>query len=192
MEDEKYIRQTAIYFFGQNNKYGEFSNWYPCEFSDGVRQFHNTEQFMMYYKAILFKDETMADMILNTSSPKLCKQYGRQVINFDNDVWAEKCEKIVTNGCYLKFTQNEELKQLLLSTDNKMLVEASPYDKIWGIGLRESDALQTPMEYWKGENKLGRCLMTVRGVIQKEYMPNGGSGTYPQQTHEEMEEEKNN
>ena len=109
-EDERHIRQDAIYFFGQNNKYGEFSNWYPCEFSDGKIIFSNTEQYMMYHKALLFKDEVMASMILKTSSPKLCKQYGRRVKNFDNDVWSKKCERIVTNGCYLKFSQNEELK----------------------------------------------------------------------------------
>ena len=66
---------------------------------------------MMYHKALLFKDEVMADMILKTSSPKLCKQYGRQVKNFDNDMWSKKCERIVINGCYL-----------ILSTDSKWQV----------------------------------------------------------------------
>jgi ribA/ribD-fused uncharacterized protein len=164
-EDERQVRQNAVYFFGQNNKYGEFSNWFPCRFSDGQIIFSNTEQYMMYHKALLFKDKTMADMILKTSSPKLCKQYGRRVENFNNDVWLENCERIVTNGCYLKFSQNEELKQLLLSTGNKMLVEDSPYDKIWGIGMQHTEACKTPMEHWKGENKLGKCLMEVRNSI---------------------------
>lgn len=120
----------------------------------------------MYCKAILFKDQAIADKILQTSFPKLCKKYGRQVKNFDNKVWMEQCENIVFTGCLYKFTNNERLKKLLLSTDDKLLVEASPYDRIWGIGLSKYDALRTPIGQWKGNNKLGKCLMKVRDFIR--------------------------
>lgn len=169
-KQEHDIRKNAIYFFGQNNKYGEFSNWFHCEFEDPKVlpkfKFQNTEQYMMYCKAILFKDNIRAKLILQTSSPKLCKKYGRQVKNFDDKVWTKHCENIVFTGCLHKFTNNKRLKSLLLSTGDKLLVEASPYDRIWGIGLNKYNAIRTPMGHWRGQNKLGKCLMKVRDFIR--------------------------
>ena len=93
------------------------------------------------------------------------KQMGRKVKNFKEEIWMENARNIVAQGCYYKFNQNPELKQFLESTKDKILVEASPYDKLWGIGLNESDAIRTPMESWPGKNWLGECLMKVRHQI---------------------------
>jgi ribA/ribD-fused uncharacterized protein len=74
-------------------------------------------------------------------------------------------EHIVYAGCRLKFSQNPELKEFLLSTSDMLLVEASPYDNIWGIGLNERDAFSIPPSQWPGQNLLGKCLMGVRGAL---------------------------
>ena len=159
--------QHVIFFWGHNEtRNGEkayFSNWYPVSFIDnsGI-VYQNTEQYMMYKKAILFGDKIMADRILECSDPRRVKQMGRQVKNFKEDIWMKNAKDIVFQGCYYKFSQNPELKQFLTSTKDKILVEASPYDKIWGIGLNARDAIRTPMESWPGTNWLGECLMKVR------------------------------
>lgn len=150
-----------IYFYGKNNC---FSNWYPIHFvdEDGIL-FENNEQYMMYHKAILFKDEKQAIKILKTNDPFTIKKMGRKVKNFDKNIWNQQAKEIVDSGCLLKFSQNEDIKNILLSTDERILAEASPYDKIWGIGINETDAKKG--KPWKGENWLGECLMRVRDSI---------------------------
>ena len=87
---------------------------------------------------------------------------GRKVKDFNIDIWEENARKIVTQGCFLKFTQNPKLLEILLDTKDDILVEASPYDKIWGIGLKEKDAINVDPSEWPGKNWLGECLMNVR------------------------------
>jgi ribA/ribD-fused uncharacterized protein len=162
--------QHVIFFCGhdetRNGKKVYFSNWYPVSFTDDQDiVYQNTEQYMMYKKAILFGDKMMADKILECSDPRKIKQMGRRVKNFKEDIWRQNAQDIVTQGCYYKFSQNPELKQFLLSTKDKIIVEASPYDKIWGIGLNTRDAMKIPMENWPGSNWLGECLMKVRHQI---------------------------
>ncbi len=144
---------------------GPFSQWYPSVFHcDGVK-FYTAEQYMMVHKAILFKDLKMINKILKTKNPREQKALGRKVANFDANKWNNKAKEIVERGNYCKFSQNKDLKKILLDTYPKILVEASPYDKIWGIGLNEDDALRTKPENWPGTNWLGIVLTKVRNNI---------------------------
>ena len=154
-----------IYFWKQTDKYGTFSQWYKSDFvdPDGIN-FNCAEQYMMYRKAKLFNDEKIAQQILNESNPKNIKALGRKIKNFNQEVWDENKFDIVVRGNYYKFTQNSELSQLLLSTWEEDIAEASPLDKIWGIGIDEKDALSG--KEWQGENLLGEALMKVRRMIK--------------------------
>ena len=118
---------------------------------------------MMYQKSILFKDLEKAKEILETESPKIAKTKGRQVKNFVKEVWDTNARDIVYKGCLLKFSQNEDMKSYLLSTGNKYLAEASPFDRIWGIGIGIKKANEGVK--WRGKNWLGECLMKVRNSL---------------------------
>ncbi len=155
---------TYVFFF---HKSSPFSNWYPSTFrTPDNKVFFNNEQYMMYHKALLFGDHKIADMILNEKKPAEIKKLGRKVSGFSQDTWIQHSENIVTQGLLYKFTQDTELKKILLDTESSILVEASPYDKIWGIGLSKTEALKTEPKLWPGLNKLGTCLMRARDIIR--------------------------
>lgn len=117
---------------------------------------------MMYQKALLMGDTDTGALILATKDPKKIKQLGQRVKPWDESKWLENRCRIMYEGLMGKFTQNTELKERLLSTGQKILVEASPLDKIWGIGLDgKSPDARHPLR-WKGLNLLGRVLMQVR------------------------------
>jgi len=122
---------------------------------------------MMYHKAKLFNDTKSAKEILNTNNPRIIKDIGRRVKNFDEDIWNEHKEKIVQQGNYLKFTQNKYLYNILIDTKDCYLVEASPYDKIWGIGLAPNNDKVLDKKNRKGLNLLGKCIMRARDDILK-------------------------
>jgi len=142
-----------------------FSNWYPTYFKVDSIEFSSTEQYMMYQKAILFNDLEIAQKILDTPSPKQQKAYGRLVKNFHGNIWNEKCKQIVYDGCKAKFTQNENLLKHLLSTGTTTLVEASPRDTIWGIGLSENNPKAHNRHTWRGKNWLGEILTRLRNDL---------------------------
>lgn len=160
-----------IYFWGHTPNLKKitkscFSQWYDVYFEvDGV-QYHTTEQYMMASKARLFGDEDTWNEIMNSYSPAEYKKLGRKVKGFDAVIWDEKKLDIVIEGNKAKFGQNPDLKEFLLATDNAILVEASPYDKIWGIGLDRETALNGSVEDWNGENLLGCALMEVRDWLK--------------------------
>lgn len=147
---------------------GPFSQWYPSEFTVHDLKFNCAEQFMMYGKAILFGDLETASNILEAVSPKEQKALGRTIQNFDEGVWGLFREGVVYTASYAKFTQNPELQEGLLATKGTTLVEASPYDKIWGIGLSESDPRARNRAEWDGLNLLGETLTRVREAISWE------------------------
>ncbi len=101
-------------------------------------------------------------MIMSEEYPSVQKELGRMVSNYNQDVWDKHKFDIVVNANYLKFTQDETLKELLLDTGDKTIVEASPYDTIWGIGLSCDDDRVLDESKWKGENLLGKAIMKVR------------------------------
>ncbi|EFC35859.1 hypothetical protein NAEGRDRAFT_54708 [Naegleria gruberi] len=132
------------------------------------KTFVTCEQYMMYQKAQLFNDHEMAEKILKTSDPKQCKEFGRKVKNFDTNQWEANRDRIVYEGNYAKFTQNEEMRRDLLSRLDVEYVEASPYDKIWGIGLEEKDQRAHDRSQWKGLNLLGRIITQIRDDLINE------------------------
>jgi ribA/ribD-fused uncharacterized protein len=142
-----------------------FSQWHRCEFSDlsGVR-FSSAEQYMMYQKAMLFGDRDSAKKILATDNQCDIKALGRKIKNFDEARWVANRETIVIAGNVLKFSQNRLLLDRLLATGSKFMVEASPYDNIWGIGMSRERAIITPVHLW-GTNLLGKCLNQVRSRL---------------------------
>lgn len=122
---------------------------------------------MMAQKAELFGDEEIHKEIMQSSDPKQIKALGRKVRNFDETVWNKVKYSIVLNGNFMKFTQNAELREFLLSTGDDILVEASPYDAIWGIRMSANDEnAENPMK-WRGQNLLGFALMEVRDEIRR-------------------------
>ncbi|MGM9802730.1 MAG: NADAR family protein [Muribaculaceae bacterium] len=144
------------------------SQWYDCRFEvDGVI-FHTTEQYMMAEKARLFGDEATFSEIMSASTPSEYKQLGRKVSGFVAELWDAKKYDIVVKGNKAKFSQNHAMKEFLLSTGDAILAEASPFDKIWGIGLDKEHAETGGMELWQGENLLGCALMEVRDWLKEE------------------------
>jgi ribA/ribD-fused uncharacterized protein len=125
------------------------------------------EHFMMAEKARLFGDEDTRAQIIRAASPKLAKQLGRQVRNFKEEVWRDVRYQFVVDGNHAKFSQNPELAAFLLGTGNKLLVEASPQDSIWGIGLAADDDRAKNPEQWRGLNLLGFALMEVRQRLRE-------------------------
>jgi len=139
-----------------------FSQWYPAVFVIDEVRFNSAEQYMMYRKAMLFGDEEMAQRILSAPSPQTQKALGKNVRHFVESVWEENCREIVYTGNYAKFMQNAELKKALLATAGTTLVEASPYDRIWGVGLAADDPRIRDRKKWRGKNLLGEILTKLR------------------------------
>ncbi|MBW5447656.1 DUF1768 domain-containing protein [Cohnella sp. CFH 77786] len=146
-----------------------FSQWHPARFEAAGIVFQCAEQYMMYEKAKLFGDEDVASQILRTNSPVEQKKLGRKVKSFDQAKWEAECKRIVYEGNYAKFTQNQALLQKLLQTAGTTLVEASPVDCIWGIGLAEDDPRSRHRKTWRGKNWLGEVLTQLReDLLNKE------------------------
>lgn len=161
-------RQKYVFFWGHRKpKSGEvtkscFSQWYGASFKVERERFATAEHWMMAEKAALFDPGPIRQEIIRADNPGKAKALGRQVKGFDPKVWNAKKFDIVVEGNYHKFSQNDDLKAFLLATKNRVLVEASPVDPIWGIGLDEHDTrAQNPLQ-WKGQNLLGFALMVVR------------------------------
>jgi ribA/ribD-fused uncharacterized protein len=127
--------------------------------------FVTNEQFMMYWKAVIFEDWATADAILAGSDmhPAVHKKMGRHVSGFSDALWDKYKVDIVNTATLLKFTQNPKLKELLLSTGDKIIVEASPFDQIWGIGYTKEMALDNAQNW--GQNLLGKAIMWARTEI---------------------------
>jgi ribA/ribD-fused uncharacterized protein len=145
----------------------EFSQWYPSKFKDekGI-EFNCAEQWMMYSKAEFFGDHESMAKILATDDPDEMKKLGRGVKNYDDDAWSYHAPTVVAVGNIMKFSQNPELWEILDNTENKKLVEAASYDKIWGVGLKAEDAIKTPESEWLGTNNLGKAIMEARDLIR--------------------------
>lgn len=158
------ITDTHVFFYGGPAIY---SNWYPAKFQDlitGIR-FENTEQAFMWQKARFFLDMDIMDEIVGTPNPKEVKLLGRKIRDYDDKAWNCVRYGMMVYVNYLKFSQNNELATQLKAIGNRILVEASPYDKIWGIGLGlEDQEIFTP-ELWNGQNLLGKALTKVKGML---------------------------
>ncbi|MET0355461.1 MAG: NADAR family protein [Cellvibrio sp.] len=144
-----------------------FSQWYESAFDVDDVHYKTAEHYMMAQKALLFGDNDIYEKILNSNTPDEAKSLGRKVRGFKDDIWSAKSFDIVVNGNVEKFSQNEPLRNFLLSTGDKILVEASPVDPVWGIGLAEGDEQAKDPTLWRGKNLLGFTLMAVREKIRK-------------------------
>lgn len=165
------INAEFLFFWGHRpSKDGKiikscFSQWWPCTFEEGGQEYYSAEQYMMAKKALLFQDSEIEKLIIETRDPKECKKLGRKVKNFDETKWDEEKYQIVKQANTLKFSQSDDLKAFLLSTKSQVIVEASPYDRIWGIGMTQDNPKATDPNSWKGENLLGFALMEVRDIL---------------------------
>ena len=161
-----------VFFWGHHSKPGQttkacFSQWFPCTFEVDEKVYNCAEQYMMAEKARVFNDTDIHAKILEASDPKEIKALGREIKGFSVEKWAAVSKDIVVKGNLHKFAQNAELYTFLHQTNGKILVEASPYDTIWGIGMKESESGITDPHNWKGNNQLGFALMEVRDALMK-------------------------
>lgn len=159
------VYRNYVAFWGS-----EFSNFHPCSFKlDGI-VWKSSEQYFMAKKALHFKDNETYQKILKADTPKEAKALGRQVKMFDPDVWSAVCEEYMYRGVYAKFSQNEDLKKLLLSDylRDKHFVEGSPVDNIWGCGIKYDDPRIDDKANWTGANLLGKTLDRVRTELLAE------------------------
>jgi len=138
------------------------SQWFESSFTIEGQEYVTAEHWMMASKARLFGDHDALSKILETPDPRRVREIGRGVRKFRQAVWEHNARRIVTEGNIAKFGQDEDLKSFLLGTGDALLVEASPYDRIWGIGLRAEDPRANSPATWDGQNLLGFALMDVR------------------------------
>ena len=173
--EHKYV---AFWQAEEGFQFREFSQWYNSPFIVNGRKFVTAEQYMMSEKALLFHDLNSYNRIMSSSSPRECQELGRQVSGFDKQKWDESFREIVFHGNLGKFQSDIALLDVLLSTEDAILIEASPKDDIYGAGLSKSDllnedgTLKTLPQNWhkkdstkQGENHLGFVLMGVRDLF---------------------------
>lgn len=162
-------RPTLLHFWGHtppktagvNNSC--FSQWWAGHpFTHEGTHYATAEHFMMAGKACLFGDEETLAKILSAKTPGEAKKLGRLVRNFDDRLWKTARWDIVVQGNLAKFSQHAELADHLLKTGNAILVEASPFDRIWGIGMASSNPKADNPDQWQGQNLLGFALVEVR------------------------------
>jgi ribA/ribD-fused uncharacterized protein len=148
---------------------GPFSQWDASPFMDVEGIMYNcAEQAMMAQKALIFKDQDIYAKIMSSDNPREQKALGRQVKNFNPKVWDCYSTMVVYDANLLKYSQNKKHLEKLLETKGTTLVEASPYDKIWGVSLSADDPRILKMETWQGQNRLGFILTRIREVIISE------------------------
>jgi len=155
------VTDKYIFFWGEHP-----SQWYPSPMVIDGTEYNCCEQYMMQQKALHFGDVEIADKVMKTRHPSDQKKLGKLVKNFDKESWDKVNFQIVYRGNYAKYTQNEELKKLLLNAGDRLFVEASPQDVIWGIGLGENDANIENPSLWKGQNLLGWAVTLVKQELQ--------------------------
>ena len=164
-------KMKFLFFWGHRQKNKNsidkacLSQWYPSKFTINDIDYPTAEHWMMAKKAQLFKDDNIYQRILVAKTPGEAKKLGRQVSNFDSVVWDAHKYAFVVNGNVAKFSQDPDLKEYLLNTKNRILVEASPVDAIWGIGMAKDNPKSNNPLLWRGENLLGFALMEARDLI---------------------------
>lgn len=166
-------RHKFCFFWGHNRATDGtltkscFSQWWMTDFYAMEQTYCCMEQYMMAGKAELFDDQESREKILASRSPKQIKELGRKVNNFEQTIWDKAKFSIVLNGNWYKFSQNKELKAFLLSTEDEILAEASPYDGIWGIRMSANAPEAVNPLKWRGQNLLGFALMEVRDELRR-------------------------
>ena len=163
-----------VMFWGHRARKGQparetcFSQWFPSPFRHQGQRYATAEHWMMAGKARLFGDAATERAIVASDDPREVKALGRKIAGFDAQVWNRHKVGIVYAGNLEKFRAHKDMAAFLLKTHPKILVEASPVDPIWGIGLGRDDANATRPAKWLGENLLGFCLMAVRDTLRED------------------------
>jgi hypothetical protein len=174
--EERFMKKDKmkfLFFWGhQPSKDGSstkscFSQWWPASFVIDNITYKTAEHYMMAEKARLFEDDERLAEILKVHHPMEAKQVGRQVLGFQPEIWDEHKYEIVKKANYHKFSQHKELKAFLLNTKERIIVEASPRDRIWGIGMSKNNEKSNNPTLWRGHNLLGFALMEVRDELKK-------------------------
>ncbi|UTW56640.1 NADAR family protein [Kordiimonas sp. SCSIO 12610] len=165
-------RLKYVFFWSHKDPSGTvskacFSQWYPRGGVEGDYSYLTAEHYMMAEKARLFGDQRKFDEIIDAENPGKAKALGREVLSFDQAIWNKHKFDVAVRGNYIKFSQNSDLKEFLLNTGKRVLVEASPVDPIWGIGMSVDDPEVENPEKWKGQNLLGFALMEVREMLRR-------------------------
>ena len=165
-------REDFVFFWGhiaRTEKQAKacLSQWFPCSFLVDDIYYNCAEQFMMAEKARLFHDEDALQKIMQAYDPMEQKKLGRRVQGYEDAMWKTCCFDAVVRGNVAKFSQNLTLRNYLISTRDKILVEASPKDSVWGIGLDENSPDAINPKRWPGTNLLGFALMEVRDIIRE-------------------------
>lgn len=164
-----HVSPTHVFFYGYELQLPEsrFQMWYPASFADpqypDVR-FQTAEHYVMHAKALIMSDASTAERILEAATPLEANRLGREIKKFDSELWKSKVEEIAERANYLKFSQVKEYRDALIATDRKVLAEASPVDRNWGIGF-SGDEAGSKEEEW-GRNLLGKALMRVRDRLK--------------------------
>jgi ribA/ribD-fused uncharacterized protein len=170
-------RAKYVFFWGHTAPPGGgagkhcLSQWWPAPFSIDGCTYPTAEHFMMAGKARLFDDQAAAARILAAAGPAAAKKIGREVRGFSEQRWAAARFDIVVRGSVAKFGGDPELRGYLLGTGDRVLVEASPRDRIWGIGIAQTDPRAEAPERWPGLNLLGFALMEARRRLQSDQRP---------------------
>lgn len=149
-----------VFFHLPEEENGYLSNWYPSDFSIRDIEFSSMEQFLMYSKALLFKDTDVAQQIMQTHNPAEIKKLGREVKGFKEPIWAANRFQICIEGLRAKFCQNKELQERLLRTSGRF-AECTAHDYVWGIGCSMNDPNRLVCSNWNGMNLLGIALEQV-------------------------------
>ena len=144
------------------------SNWEPCQFTLMGTTYNCVEQFMMAAKARTFGDSAALEKIMASANPRDQKQYGRAIENYDDKQWCDIRYEVVVDGTVEKYRQNPSLREKLMATEDLIFVEASPYDTVWGIGMRSSDPYATIPSKWRGTNLLGLAITEARAFLRSE------------------------
>jgi len=173
---EKLMAQNSqnkyVFFWGhQPSKDGTItktccSQWWISPFVVEGIAYKTAEHWMMAKKAELFNDQEVLEKIIQANSPAEAKKLGREVRNYVDSLWLENRYEIVKQGNFNKFSQNPDLKEFLINTKERILVEASPVDSIWGIGMATDHKNINNPEKWRGLNLLGFALMEVRDELK--------------------------
>lgn len=160
-------KEKTVYFWGVDSNHGHMSNFFVCPYKGKYGDVFCSEQDFMLMKLMQFdsNNEQLKNAMLSARLPDDVKKLGRLVRNFNQEVWDEVKSSCMIEAIYQKYDNNPDLKKKLLDTGNATLVEASPYDKIWGIGISEKDARSGVS--WRGENLLGKALMFIRNAFRE-------------------------
>lgn len=158
--------KAPVLFWKDTDKNGYLSNWATSPFQLNGQRFNCAEQYIMWSKAVAMGDEATREQIMATKEPRRQKALGRQVQPWKERIWAQRREPVMLEAARAKFQQNPALADRLLKTDLRPLAEASPSDKIYGIGLAPDNPLAQDPRNWKGENLLGRILEQVREELR--------------------------